>query len=126
MHWVTEEIPDESYLYRRVHGSDFKPTGELNPNAFRDYDMSCDWDRYCSASDSQKGGRHEPKRYAVVRFKVRAIRGIPDQTVKHTPDVENKNLAHTSVIGPKKSPETRLKFFLIHEPVIPLAPDWRT
>lgn len=121
MQWTSEAIPDEHHLYRRVHANDFRPSGELNPGAFREDRMSCDWCKYRTPKETQRGGPQDPRKYAVGKLKVGKVREIPNQQVQHTPDASGNNRAHTDVVGKKKDPEIRLRFFKIFCEVIPLS-----
>lgn len=128
MNWPVEHIPDECELFRRVHGNDHSSDGKMLPKIFRQYEMSCDWSKYRTAQETQAGGEQPAKRYAVVKFPVGDVRAIPGQVVKHAPDIVTGNQAHTHVLGPKDTPEVRLRFYLLAEAnvVIPLASDWKS
>jgi hypothetical protein len=52
----------------------------------------------------------------VIRLLAGRVRDIPEQIVKHTPDKENNNRAHTDVFG-KKTTQAREMFMSIYEKV---------
>lgn len=124
--WSIEPIPDEHYLFLRVHKSDIDPdNGEPIPRAFRNQPkgslgMSTDWERYAIAADTQRRGRKSPEEYAVVKFVAGNARAIPGQSVVHEPTYPI-NQAHTEVFGEKGTTEVREKFMQIYEPEIRLA-----
>ena len=87
--WEKEEIPDEALLYMRVHKNQLDPTGEPIPGAFKNRPrstdgMSTDWGKYSTARECQQRARTPPDN-AVLELKVEDVRGIPLQTVEHTP-----------------------------------------
>ncbi len=123
MHWPIEEIPDSDHLFRRIHVNDFWPTGELNPGAFRETEMSCDWDKYRTPEQAQHGGKQEARKYAVDKLNEGKVRCIEDQCVIHTPDPNLNNQGHSDVVGEKRSTQVRLEFMELCKIVIPLADD---
>jgi hypothetical protein len=98
--WPVEEIEDGEVLYRRVHRNWFFPNGTLNPGAFRDYEMSTDWQRYSSAEEARQRAR-KPNETAIVSLVVGEVRRIDGQRVQHAPVSDNR--AHTNVIGDKST-----------------------
>ncbi len=67
--------------------------------------MSTDWCKYSKPKDTRARGSKGPIDQAVIALNVGAVRAIPGQEVKHTPDVKNNNQAHTDVFGPKNEKE---------------------
>jgi hypothetical protein len=113
--WASEPIPDENYLWMRVHKSQL-PDGDIAPGAFKNRPttkdgMSTDWEKYATPQDTCNRGR-VPTDNAVIRLLVGDVRKIPDQTVVHTPDLKTENRAHTDVYG-DKNPEVRVKLIRI-------------
>ncbi len=123
--WQSENIPDEHFLYMRVHKGYFHPKHiPFAPAAFKDHGgaMSTDWSYYSTPTETRKRVERFGKlsqNYAVIRMPVSDVRAIENQIVEHTPDIPNQNRAHTDVIGKKEEdPEVRLKFRRISEIVI--------
>jgi hypothetical protein len=131
--WPSESIPDEDLLYRWVHRQWFsKRHGGISPTFFKNArdpqtgqgGMSTDWSRYSTPEESRQRAR-EPAVNGVVELSVTDVRGIPEQTVVHTP-IQNHpdpgipdNRAHTDVIGPKEEdPEIQRAFARICRIVI--------
>lgn len=112
--WASEEIPGQDFLYLRIHEANLYPDGTPNPGAFRNRPdklkdgMSTDWDKYSNPAQTRDRA-HEPYKNKVVKMNVGEVRLIPQQIVKHTPDLENHNRAHTDVFGPKDT-EARVLF----------------
>ena len=107
--WPIEDIPDEDYLYIRVHKGWFRD-GLIVPGFFRNLPdeetgaMSTDWNRY-STPEALRARARKPEENAVGRFQVAIVRQMPEQTVHHSP-IQNHptlpdNRAHTDVAGPK-------------------------
>jgi hypothetical protein len=83
-----EEIPDENFLYMRVHKNQLD-NGEPIPGAFKNRPqstngMSTDWDEYSTAEDCRQRAR-TPADNAVIQMNVGEVRQIPFQIVTHTP-----------------------------------------
>jgi hypothetical protein len=98
----------------RVHRHDMLSRAAVQPGAFRNHPtkhdgMSTNWEKYATAEDTRRQGRQAPTEYAVIQMVVEEILQIPQQSVEHTPDVENDNRAHTDVFGPKDA-RTRVEF----------------
>lgn len=120
--WSREKIPDENYLWMRVHKEQL-PNGDIAPGAFKNRPttkdgMSTDWEKYANPEDTRSRARN-PKDNAVIGLRVGEIRKIPEQTVVHTPDLITPNRAHTDVFG-KKNPEVRVKLIRASKIAIPL------
>lgn len=116
--WEEEVIPDGDYLYMRVHKTQLDEEGEPIPGTFKnrptDSDgMSTDWDKYSTPEETRQRAR-VPFDNIVIRLKVGAVRTLPEQLVKHTPNRENNNRAHTDVFG-RKTTQVREKFMQIYE-----------
>lgn len=107
--WPKEHVPDEDYLYYRIHVTDLDENGGLRPNSFRDRGgaMSTDWSKYSTPEESRARARI-PEKNGIVVLGVGEVRGIPGLWVEHTPDPILNNRAHTDVGGPKE-PEVRVK-----------------
>ena len=105
--WPAETIPHTDDLYMRVHHQ-WTRDGAPVPGAFqnRDGGMSTEWARYSTPDETRSRGR-VPADNGVVKMHVGTVRGLPNQTVVHTP--EKTNRAHTDVLG-EKDEEVRLKF----------------
>src|SRR5690349_19892275 len=109
MTWPIEEIPDADQLFLRVHRKTWYREGQVDPGAFTNHGgaMSCDWEKYGTAAITRAGSpRNPPEAYVVVSLRAGPIRGIPNQTVVHSPSEHNR--AHSDVAG-EKDPETRVK-----------------
>jgi hypothetical protein len=118
--WASEEIPNDDYLWMRVHKNDL-PNGDIAPGAFKNRPtskdgMSTDWEKYATPQETRNRGRI-PTDNAVIRLRVGEVREIPDQTVVHTPITSNR--AHTDVFG-DKHPQARVLLTRICKIVIPL------
>lgn len=116
--WEQATIPDESFLYMRVHRHALDLAGRPIPGAFRNspkgaLGMSTNWDKYSNAIWTRNSGPQPPQNYAVVKLPVGNVRRLPGQTVEHTPDYIRRNQSHTDVIGVKDA-EVRLGFMRIY------------
>lgn len=100
----------------RVH-LQWTRSGSPLPGAFknRGKGMSTDWSRYSTSEQTQNHGRI-PSDNGVVKMNVGAVRSLVNQSVEHTPEINNR--AHTDVLG-EKDEEVRLKFVRICNWVIP-------
>ena len=116
--WQAEDIPDRDHLFMRVHIRTFARGGILSAGAFKNHGrgMSTDWDKYSTAVETRARGPNPPDEYWVVRMNVGEVRGVPGQTVEHSPLPENR--AHTDVIG-EKDEEARVKLRRLSVRVIP-------
>lgn len=111
--WKSEPIPregKEATLFMRVHVSTIKPNGTIMPVAFtnhggadREPGMSTDWIKYAETPGyTQNGHPTKPAgEYTVISLIAGPVGGLPDQRVKHTPDIALRNRAHTDVFGQK-------------------------
>ena len=119
--WQSEDIPNEDFLYMRVHKQNFTakyPT--FSPGVFvnRGGGMSTDWSYYSTPDETRSRGKI-PNDNAVIKMLVSDVRKIEGQTVIHTPDIPNNNRSHTDVFGEKdEDPEVRLKFLRISEIIV--------
>jgi len=106
-----EEIPNDHDLYMRIHRQYFREN-ILQPGVFKIHGegMSTDWSNYSIPSDTQNRARN-PMDNGVISLNVGKTRLIPDQTVIHTPEDDNR--AHTDVFGEKKNPKIRIEFIRI-------------
>ena len=113
--WEAEEIPDEDFLFMRVHHSYLDDDGEPIPGAFRNQPpkiggMSTDWQKYSTPEQTIARAR-QPTANIIIEFLTGAVRKIPNQLVIHTPEVDNR--AHTDVFG-EKTVEVRERFMQIY------------
>ncbi len=115
--WPVEEIPDHANLYKRIHKNHIQ-NGGIIPGAFRDYEMSVDWDKYSTPEETRKRGSQQATKYGVVALQARAARNVPGQDVVHTPASSNR--AHSDVRG-EKDPEARVKLRRLCAWIIPLG-----
>jgi len=118
--WEGEEIPDEDFLFMRVHRDYWDDEGEPIPKAFRNHPkkiggMSTDWQKYSTPEETRQRGR-EGAANIVIQLLTGTVRKIPDQSVVHTPDIENNNRAHSDVLG-EKTTEVRERFMQIYRKV---------
>ncbi len=119
--WEAEEIPNEDFLFMRVHQRFVDQEGEPIPQAFRNQPpqtggMSTDWQKYSTASETRSRAR-QPSENIIIALLVGAVREIPNQSVAHTPDIQNNNRAHTDIFGEKKPVEVRERFMQIYRKV---------
>jgi|SRR5215213_526018 len=121
-----EEIPNEDFLFMRVHKTNIDEDGEPHPRAFKNqptdnHGMSVDWSKYAQAIDTKNRAK-KPAENAVIKFTAGSARAIPNQTIIHEPiEHPEPNQAHTEVFGSKKIPtEVRARFMDIYEIAIPL------
>ena len=105
--WPSEHVPDEDRLFMRVHRC-YYPEGQLNTGVFRDHGagMSTDWEKYSTPTETRDRAR-SPNENGVISLIARQVRAIPPLVVRHTPDPDTMNRAHTDVIG-EKSPRVRI------------------
>ena len=90
-------ILDEDKLYRRIHPEQYdRRSNRLSSAAFKDYEMSVDWSRYCKKAKDALKGRHEGYYVASVQAKIPRQIG---QKVYHSPS--RKNIAHSMIEGKK-------------------------
>ncbi len=99
--FASEDIPDEDYLYYRVHTSYGLKDDKIPPGAIKDAGegMSTDWSKYSTPLETASRGRKPRTEYRVAEFLVQKVRQVPEQEVRHTPKFDNR--AHTDIIGPK-------------------------
>jgi hypothetical protein len=106
--WPVEQIPNEHFLFFRVHRNYMQFGEDIPFGVFRDQEggMSTDWDKYSTAEQSQKRAK-VPEDNGVLRLNVGGVREITPLSVEHGPEPLNR--AHTEVLGDKKAPQVRLK-----------------
>jgi hypothetical protein len=119
--WESENIPDEDSLWMRVHRMWFDAQGNVLPGSFQNRPtaqdgMSTDWQKYANPEYTRSRAK-KPQDNAVIRLVVGEVRQLPNQSVVHTPDSNNR--AHTDVFG-EKHPEVRVKLARMCRIVIPL------
>jgi hypothetical protein len=141
--WRVEPIPANAYLFRRIHfgyviedkqsSNNFRP----NPSAFKDNELSCDWNKYSTPQKSLEliGKEHKPNKkngksefkdfndFFIVSFHVKQIiDNNYQQEVLHNPLLYNpvqtgspNNRAHSLVKGEKEgneAEEVKVRFWL--------------
>ena len=105
MPWPTENIPSEDKVFKRIPPGHC-PGGVIAPIAFKDPELSVNWNKYATAEQTKNQAAVRPERYGVVSLSVGNIREMPSQQVNHRP--LNENQAHSQVEG-QKDEEIRLK-----------------
>jgi hypothetical protein len=115
--WAVEEIPNDHFLFMRIHANWLKHGEPLG--AFKDIEggMSTDWEKYSTAQQARDRAR-KPNENGVVKLNVGKIRELQDMSVVHTPEATNR--AHSEVFG-EKTPEMRVKLNRLAEWVIRLS-----
>jgi hypothetical protein len=85
------------------------PLEFIPPGVFRDHGgaMSTDWEKYSTAEEARLRGT-DPSANGVISIPVGPTRSEAGQVVKHAPDLERRNRAHTDVIG-EKDAEARVR-----------------
>ncbi len=111
-HWPSEDILDDSELYKHIHCRMFNKKGYPGRDAFNwlgtdaGPGMSTNWSRYRNVEETcqqvAESGKI-PDEYSVGMFIAGSLRRIetpgPDGfVVQHTPQEDNR--AHTDVFGP--------------------------
>ena len=97
--WPVEEIPDEDFLYYRVHRNYVVTTGgKLHPGVFieREGSMSVDWAKYSTAEQARLRAK-TPDRNGVLALIAGDVREIEELQVRHEPRPANR--AHSGVVG---------------------------
>lgn len=121
--WPVEEIPNEDFLFLRVHKRWLAFGEEIPTGAFRDHGgaMSTDWDKYSTPEQTQARGLRSPASdNGVLKLNVGGIRAINELTVHHTPIPDNR--AHTDVSGDKRTnPKVRLMLQRLSVWIIPIS-----
>lgn len=114
-----EPIPNDDHLFMGIHKNLLAPDGDVPPNAFRDHGggMSTDWSHYSTPAQT-RDRRPKPMENLVVQLEVGRVRGIPGQSVEHSPLPENR--AHTDVLG-EKDAEARVLLRRAASVVVPLS-----
>lgn len=128
-----EIIPDEDFVFCRVHLANYSTTNEKpEPRAFSNTpshlsNLSCDWEKY--ANEHQCKNRvliynKDPEKYKVVKLSVSLIRNIrSDIKVLHDPicTEQEQNQAHSIIENKEninKDVEYRLRMVEIAEVVL--------
>jgi len=121
-----EAIPDDDFLFMRVHENDFRNEKPV-PGAFRNQPkgavgMSVDWSKHCSPNDTRSRGSQPSHKYTIIKFTAGAARRIPNQTVEHKPvnPPDLPNQAHAEVVG-EKTTAAREQYMRIWELEITLG-----
>ena len=122
MDWPVEVIPDEDFLYHRIHQT-FIRSNEIYAAAFVNrpkgsLSMSVDWAKYAMPEDT-KARAKKPSENAIVRFVAGEVRTVPGQKVEHSPNLSENNRAHADIIG-EKTAEVRTLLSRICLTMIPL------
>jgi len=120
--WEKEEIPDDDFLFMRVHRSFLDSEDKPIPGAFRNRPkvgggMSTDWAKYSTPEDAWRRAR-VPEDNIVIRFIAGQVRRVPGRWIEHTPDRKRNNRAHTDVWG-EETAEARVRFGRIYQ-IVPL------
>jgi len=99
MAFAVEVIPDSDSLYRRIHRSHLTPEGKISSAAFKDEQMSVNWEKYCDAKSC--ANESSVAVAALIAAECRAL----SQTVLHAPvepdQPSGPNQAHAEVRGRK-------------------------
>lgn len=119
MNFPIEVIPDNSFLFYRIHKTyidteviDAKR--KIKPAAFdpqprlKSVEMSVDWDKYSTALETRNRARN-PEMNGVVSFETSKVRQTPPLKVEHKP---SNNRAHSiifDVLPNANDPEIRIK-----------------
>lgn len=116
--WPIELIPNEHFLFMRIHASYMKFGDPLG--AFKDIEggMSTDWEKYSTPQQTRDRARI-PNQNGIVKLNAGKIRELQGMSVTHTP--EPMNQAHSEVFG-EKTPEMRVKLYRLSEWIINLSP----
>ena len=122
---MSEPIPNDSWLYRRIHWSLINPdTGEVSRSAFAlrkgELGLSVDWDRYSTPEDARQRAK-VPEDNAIGALLAGGVRQLPGHDVHHNPKPDNP--AHSLIIG-DNSP--RARFHLARHlcnVVLPISPE---
>jgi hypothetical protein len=98
--WKAEYIPGDADTYMRAHRTYFRGP-KLLPGVFksRDGGMSVDWEKYSTPEETRQRSTSNPLDNAIISLPVVGVRGIRNLDVKHTPDHESANRAHSDVLG---------------------------
>jgi hypothetical protein len=121
--WPIEEISDQDDLFMGVHKRYLNVDRSVQLGAFRNHNggMSTNWSKYSTPEETRQQ-RRTPLANAVIQMNVGSVRAVSGQSVKHTPNWERKNRAHTDVLG-EKDEESRVVFGRIATVVIALEQD---
>ncbi|MFX0103801.1 MAG: hypothetical protein ACFFCS_29835 [Candidatus Hodarchaeota archaeon] len=100
--WEREHIPDEDFLFRRVHESflDEDDPDFIPPAIFRESKgnggVSVDWNKYSTSNDARNRAR-EPERNGIIEISAISIRDVENLEVNHVPIFNNR--AHSNIVG---------------------------
>jgi hypothetical protein len=100
MAFAVEEIPNSANLFRKIHKNHYDSArGTVSSVAFKEEQMSVNWDKYKTARDSA-----DQNSAAVVALVTKDCRDL-GQAVRHTPIEPEQpfgpNQAHAEVCGNK-------------------------
>ena len=97
-----EEIPDEDYLYRRIHPNHYDPDADkISSAAFKGGpETSVDWAKHTTPAKSIH--KHPTHHLASIQAKIPRSK---EQKVEHSPSL--RNYAHSLIIGKKTTPIAR-------------------
>ncbi len=100
MAFAVEQIPDNAHLFRKIHAKQYdEQTGKVSSAAFKDPQMSVNWEKYKTARASA-----DANSAAVVALAAKDCRAL-NQVVDHTPveagEPSGPNQAHAEVRGKK-------------------------
>ncbi len=118
--WHVESIPDNDFLFRRVHKHHVKKNGDIAISIVFEKDkesISTDWSNYSTPQETKDRVKcfpipKDPQNYGVINMKVLKVRNIEGQSVEHSP--LNENRAHTDIKG-KKSVKEIVQFSRIYD-----------
>ena len=115
LHWIIETIPDAALLFRRFHKQWMDEDGLIDPGLFKDIEMSADWNKYSTATQSRARAK-KAEDNGIVELNVGSLKLLP-QDVIHIPSLGSNNRSHSNIKGIKDE-EMRLKIRAICKKVI--------
>lgn len=135
--WLIEDIPDNDYLFYRIHRKLFEQSGRrIVAGCFREQSdpgpdakapsMSTDWAKYSTPAES-RGRATQPEENLIVSLPVGGVRQIDGFSVVHSPiqndPVVKDNRSHTDVFGISRRPRLRDRLVELARTEIPLEGD---
>ena len=107
--WPIETIPDDDFLYKRVHASllDASDLDFIPPATFRaiNDEVSVEWAKYTLANASVRRA-HDPRVNGLIEIKASHVRSIDSLNVIHAPFPDNR--AHSNIVGFQGLQKTKL------------------
>ena len=97
-----EEIPDDDYLYRRIHPDHYDSDADkISSAAYKGgYETSVDWSKHTTTAKSIS--KYPAHHLASIQAKIPRSK---EQKVEHNPSL--RNYAHSLIIGKKTTPIAR-------------------